>query len=133
MQTRIQAPRTNFPVASPLKPSISRGPLPICCLDTYRWNWAGTCFVTLLVFSLACFCQGLSVRVEMAVGKTNNNLFLLNRCCDKCDDVQDEKCVLFQCSCKSYLRRNSQNNLLILVIRFMLVTQAHFTWTTSVL
>jgi len=27
------------------------GALPSCCLDTCSWNWAGMCFVTLLVFA----------------------------------------------------------------------------------
>jgi len=28
-----------------------QGALPICCLDTYSWNWVGMCFVALLVFA----------------------------------------------------------------------------------
>jgi len=103
-----------------------RGALPICCLDTYRWSWVGTCFVTLLDFA----CVPIPCAETCCWQNHNRNY-------DRCDlhDVQDEKHNLFYALAKKWAiwEGNLQNNLLILLIGFTLVTQVLFTVTTSVL
>jgi len=56
--------------ASCLSSQAIQGALPICCLDTYSWNWVGICMRFVLQYLHVFACMPLPWELRLDVGKS---------------------------------------------------------------